>query len=126
MVFWLVAGIIVYLITAYVPAIYLLANVGIDQYFGSRDNEQTTSLARGRALRAARNFSENFPVFALLGILAIVVEGADMDMAIGGAGAFILSRVVYLLLYMLGVPVVRSLAFLVGWIGMILMAWALF
>ena len=125
MLIWLLLGTIVYLVTLYVPSLFLVSGIGMVGYLGSRDNEQIESALHGRAQRAARNFQENFPVFMGLGILTQVIEGADLGLAAAGAMVFVIARIAYLLLYMGGVAYVRSLAFMIGWAGMIAMALAL-
>ncbi|MEL6296577.1 MAG: MAPEG family protein, partial [Pseudomonadota bacterium] len=63
--------------------------------------------------------------FLALGILAMVVEGADQSLALLGAQLFVVARIAYIPLYMLAVPVVRSGAWIAGFVGMIMMAYAL-
>lgn len=125
MLTWLLLGAALYLLTAYVPSILFLRGVGLGAYLGSRDDEPLQGPLHGRALRAARNFGENFPVFAMLGVLALIVPEVDMDMATTGAMIFVLARLVYLPLYLMAVKLVRSVIFMVGWVGMIMMAVAL-
>jgi uncharacterized MAPEG superfamily protein len=77
-------------------------------------------------LKAAHNLSENLPVFLGLGLLALLVEGANMALAVWGAQVFVLSRILYVGVYIAGVPLVRSVVFTVGLAGLIMMAAALF
>jgi len=125
MVTWLLLGMALYLLGAYLPSLMLISGIGVGKYLGSRDEEPTQGLVHGRALRAHRNFTENLPVFLALGILSLVVADADTGQALLGAQLFVLSRPVYLALYLRAVPVARSGAFLVGWVGLIMMALAL-
>ena len=122
---WLILGAVFSLLTAYVPAFLLMARVGPATYFGSRDDEGTPGPIHGRAKRAHANLQENFPVFALFGVLSMIVAGADTGMALLGAQLFVVARVLYLPLYLFAVPLVRSMVFAVGWVGLILMGVAL-
>lgn len=122
---WLILGTILYLLTCYAPALFMLAGLGLKGYLGSRDDEAITHKVHARTERAARNFRENYPVFMGLGVLSFVVVEADIALATTGAAVFVLARVVYLPLYMSGVPILRSAVFMVGWGGMVAMIVAL-
>lgn len=76
----------------------------------------------GRLRRAQANFFETFPiVVAAIAILAISGR-ANANTALG-AWLWLGSRVVYLPLYALGIPVVRTLAFAVSFVGIVMMLW---
>ena len=122
MVFWILAGLAAYLLTVYLPAMILFAQIGMLAYTGPRDTLPEPGVRRARALRAASNFQEHMPVFLGLGLLAMLVPGADMAQAALGAEIFVLSRLVYVAIYVSGLPVVRSAVFAVGFAGLVLMA----
>lgn len=122
---WLILGTILYLLTCYASALFMINRLGLGGYLGSRDNEAVQHPVHARTERAARNFRENYPVFMGLGVLSLVVTGADVALATTGAAVFVLARVVYLPLYMAGVPILRSAVFMVGWGGMVAMIVAL-
>jgi uncharacterized MAPEG superfamily protein len=73
----------------------------------------------GRLERALRNLLETFPVFVAAVLLVHVLhrEGALSEW---GAGLYFAARVVYLLLYGLGVPLLRSLVWNVAVLGILL------
>ena len=125
MLTWLLLGTVVYVLTLFVPSFLLLPRAGLSHYLGSRDNDPEAGAVHGRAQRACRNFIENYPIFMGLGILALVVPEADLGLATTGAMLFVLARVAYLPLYLLAVPYVRSLAFMVGWVGTLMIGIAL-
>lgn len=127
MLFWILAGLVVFLAGAYLPSVFLAASVGVgpNGYFGARDNEPQPGVMHGRAARAHRNHLENIPVFLALGILALVVEGADISLAVLGAQLYVFGRLAFLLAYLSGIPFLRSTVFAVAWIGLVLMAIAL-
>ncbi len=126
MVFWLLAGMALYLINVHLAGMLLLLQVGPVTHSGPRDSLPAAGPYRARALRAADNFAENLPVFLGLGLLALVVEGADLAQAILGAQIFVLTRIAYIAVYVAGVPLVRSVIFTAGFIGLVMMALALF
>ena len=122
---WLVSGLVLYLVNVHLAGLLLMAQVGPVTHSGPRDSLPEPGQFRARALKAADNFSENLPVFLGLGLLALVVEGANTSQAVLGAQLFVLSRVVYIGVYVAGVPIVRSVVFMAGFIGLVLMALAL-
>ncbi len=126
MVFWILAGLAVYLANVYLAGMMLMARIGPVAYMGPRDSLPQPGLYRARALKAARNLAENLPVFLGLGLLALLVEGANMALAVWGAQVFVLSRILYVGVYIAGVPLVRSVVFTVGLAGLIMMVAALF
>jgi uncharacterized MAPEG superfamily protein len=78
----------------------------------------------GRLARALDNFGETFPLFAALAV-AVVVAGKNGALSQSGAGLYFAGRVVYLPLYALGVPLVRSLVWNVAALGIGLLLVAL-
>ena len=78
----------------------------------------------GRLTRALHNFCETFPLFAALAV-AVVVAGKSGALSQWGAGLYFAGRVVYLPLYALGVPLVRSLVWNVATLGIGLLLVAL-
>mgnify|MGYP001793226410 CR=1 FL=1 len=126
MVNMILLGIGAYLINVYVAASLLMVRIGPLAYMGPRDTLPEPSVIRARALKSANNFAENLPIFLALGILALVVEGTDTGLAMLGAQIFVISRLLYMLVYMSGLPVVRSLVFTAGAAGLAMMAIALF
>ena len=91
----------------------------------ARDGEPAplTGVA-GRLERALRNFGETFPLFAAAVLLAHVA-GRHSRLTESGAAMYLGARVVYVVLYALGVPLVRSLVWNVATIGIVLLLAAL-
>src|SRR6266567_3852105 len=75
----------------------------------SRDAEvpPLTGVA-GRLERALRNFLETFPVF-VAAVFLVHTLGRESALGEWGAGLYFAARLVYLLLYAAGVPLLRSL-----------------
>jgi len=78
----------------------------------------------GRAHRALANFQETYPAFIALALALAVVGGSDGAGA-SGAGIWLVARIVYLPLYLFGVPWLRSLAYGASLVGLAMMLTAL-
>jgi uncharacterized MAPEG superfamily protein len=74
----------------------------------------------GRAQRALDNFKETYPAFIALA-LALAVTGRSGGSGETGAWLWFAARVVYLPLYLLGVPWLRSGAYAVSLAGLVMM-----
>ena len=87
----------------------------------SRDAEvpPLTGIA-GRLEKAHRNFLETFPVFAAA-VFLVHLFGRESALSEWGAGLYISARLVYLLLYAAGVPLLRSLVWNVAFLGIVLL-----
>lgn len=77
-----------------------------------------------RAKRAHTNAVENLAVFASLVLIAAVL-GVSTPATIVSAKIYLLARLVHYAVYVAGVPVVRTLAFLTGFAASLVFAWAL-
>ena len=124
MLFWILAGLAVYLFTIYLPATLYLPAEGLLAHAGGRDELPPASKMAERARKALVNTQENMPIFLTLAVLAMVVEGADMGQAILGAQLFVLARAAYPILYLISIPGLRSVAYGIGLFGCVLMALA--
>jgi len=67
--------------------------------------------------RASANFRETFPLFAAA-VLVVYLAGRIGSLSAHGALVYVVARAVYLPLYAFGVPVVRSLVWVVSMIGL--------
>jgi uncharacterized MAPEG superfamily protein len=77
-----------------------------------------------RAERALTNMYEALPVFLAIGLL-LVVRGVNDGLAIQGAWIFLISRIVYVPAYLAGVFGIRSVVWVVSWVGLVMMIVAL-
>ncbi len=94
---------------------------GLGWNAGPRDGEaKPLGVLAGRAQRALRNFQETHPAFIALA-LALAVSGRTGGLGEAGAWTWFAARIVYLPLYLLGVPYLRSLCWTVSMLGLILM-----
>ncbi len=81
--------------------------------------------AAGRADRAFRNFLETFPFFAAA-VLAVVATGRGDGLSALGVQLYVWARLVYVPLYIAGIPYLRSLVWVVAMVGGALVVRALF
>ena len=101
------------------------ANTGLGWAFGNRDTQPALPAWVDRSRRAQANMAENLLPFACFVIL-VQLAGKAGDLSALGAQLFLVARIAYLPLYLFGVKVVRSLAYTVGLVGMIMVAVQLF
>lgn len=73
----------------------------------------------GRLERARNNLYETLPLFAAA-ILIAHVAGRENALTLYGAWMYLVARIVYVPLYAFGVPYVRSMAWGVGLIGLLM------
>jgi uncharacterized MAPEG superfamily protein len=79
----------------------------------------------GRAQRALDNYKETWPAYIALA-LALAVTGRTGGTASLGAWIWFVARLVYIPLYLFGVPWLRTLTYAVSLAGLILMLSRLF
>ena len=97
--------------------------VGLGALAGNRDGFAPEGMA-GRASRAHRNMLENLPLFAAL-VLVVQLGGLNSDLTALGAQIFVIARLVYGVIYIIGVHWLRTATWFVSVIGMVMMAWAI-
>jgi len=100
--------------------------LGVEWNAGPRDEgaRPKTALA-GRAERALRNYLETFPALVALAA-ALVLAGKPGGLGAAGAWIWFAARLLYIPLYLLGIPYIRSLVWVVSVIGLALMFVAVF
>ncbi|MET0280361.1 MAG: MAPEG family protein [Steroidobacteraceae bacterium] len=92
---------------------------------GNRDGEAPpVSLHAARAQRASMNFLETFPFFAAALVCAIAVSRVGYLVEVG-AQIYFWARLVYLPVYVIGIPGLRSLVWLVSLVGLLMVVAAL-
>jgi uncharacterized MAPEG superfamily protein len=113
-------GCILALVHIFVAVRFKTRQYGTKWNVGARDEELPPAQPIvGRLARAQANFLETFPIFAAAALIVAVAGLADRWTAIG-AWLWLGARTVYLPLYALGVPVVRTIAFLISVVGILL------
>ena len=100
-----------------------LANqaVGLPVLAGNREGLGELTGAAGRAKRAHLNMIENMVLFTALVLIAAVSGKANATTAMG-AMIFFWARVAHAIIYVAGLPWLRTLAWAVSVIGMVMIA----
>jgi uncharacterized MAPEG superfamily protein len=96
-----------------------LPQVGLPTLAGNRDNMSAASGVAGRALRAHYNMLENLGLFAAL-VLVAHVTGRANEMTALGAQLFFWGRLAYAVVYLVGIPWIRTGVWVVSMIGLVL------
>ncbi len=90
---------------------------------GARDEELAPlGPVAGRLARAQANYFETFPIMAAA-ILLVGAAGLTSRWTAIGAIVWLAARIVYLPLYAFGVPVVRTVAFTISGVGILMVLW---
>ena len=123
---YLALTLILALVQIFLPAGARTAEFGSKWNAGPRDETpEAKKPLTGRLERAQANLYETLPLF-IGAVLIAHVAGRNGALTAWGTGLYFCGRVVYVPLYALGVPYVRSLAWLVSLIGLVLILAALF
>jgi uncharacterized MAPEG superfamily protein len=92
----------------------------VAENLGNRDHMRPLTVVGLRASRALANMQEALPVFLALALMNMIVAPAA-GLAVTGATIFLVARAVYVVIYLAGLPVVRTLAWIAGWVGLAFM-----
>lgn len=99
--------------------------LGTEWNAGPRDEgKEPESKLAGRAARASSNFRETYPAFVALAA-GLLFTGETSGLGLIGAVVWFVGRIVYYLLYLAGIPYIRSLVWLAAMAGLGLMFLAL-
>src|SRR5689334_3493926 len=93
--------------------------VGLMKLVGNREDMPRILGWAGRAERAHLNMLQNLVLFAVL-VLAAVVANRTNNMTLLGAQMFLWGRVAYAVIYLAGLPWLRTLSWFVSVIGLLL------
>lgn len=98
---------------------------GLKWNVGARDEPPPpVGAVAGRLERAARNFMETYPFFAVTVIL-LGLSGHHSPATVWGSEIYLAARLLYLPLYGFGVPGVRTLMWMIATLAIILLIVAL-
>lgn len=92
--------------------------VGLMKLVGNREDMPKLTGWAGRAERAHLNMLQNLVLFAAL-VLVAVATGKTNDMTLLGAQLFLWGRVAYAIIYLAGLPWLRTLSWFVSVIGLV-------
>lgn len=93
--------------------------VGLPPLVGNRENLPAMVDWAGRAQRAHRNMLESVVVFAILVLVANATGKANAMTALGSE-LFFWSRLAYVAIYLIGIPWLRTAAWGVSIVGLVL------
>jgi len=94
-----------------------MMQVGLATLAGNREGLPEIKGWGGRAARAHRNMLENLVLFAALVLVAVVAQTTN-DMTLLGAQVFFWARVAYAVVYVVGLPWVRTGVWAVSVVGL--------
>jgi len=92
---------------------------GLPRLAGNRDEMPPVGGWAGRARRAHLNMLENLPLFAILVLVAHVSQRANAMTALGAA-IFFWARIAYAGIYLAGIPWLRTAAWALSIVGLVL------
>jgi uncharacterized MAPEG superfamily protein len=107
-----------------IPATLKIQQYGMASGVGNRDEPRPLSGWGARAERASANMLETFALFAAL-VLVAHAAGVSNPTTVMGAQLYFLARLAYAVVYILGIPWVRTLVWGVAVAGMAMIAYAL-
>lgn len=119
---WTVALAVVQMLVAVSGA---TLQVGLPTLAGNREGLPELTGWAGRAARAHRNLLESIVLFAAL-VLVAHATGRTNELTALGAQLFFWGRVAHAVIYVLGLPWVRTLAWLVSLAGLLVILAQLF
>ena len=123
---YLALTLILALVQVLLPAGARTVEFGLKWNAGARDDTPTsTRPLTGRLERAQANLFETLPLF-IAAVLMAHVAGKDGALTLLGAQLYFFGRLAYVPLYAFGVPYVRSAAWGVATLGLMLIIAALF
>lgn len=122
MLVWSAALALVQMLIAVIGA---TGQVGLPMLAGNRDNVPPQTGWAGRAQRAHLNMLESLAIFAIV-VLVAHVAGRANEMTALGAALFFWGRLAYALVYLAGVPWLRTLVWAVSVAGIVLVLAQLF
>ena len=98
---------------------------GVRWNLGPRDEAPPLTGIAGRLERAFWNFMETFPIFAVA-VIAVGVIGKYNQTSAIGAYLYLIGRIIYVPLYAFGMPLARTLIWVLSVVGIIMVISAFF
>jgi uncharacterized MAPEG superfamily protein len=116
---WLAWSIALGLAYVLIAATFATQQRGLGWNASNRDGEpKPLTGAAARAVRANANFLETFPFFAAA-VLAVVFTKTNTLHTAFGAELYFWGRLAYLPIYIIGIPYVRTVAWVVSFWGLL-------
>jgi len=105
------------LVQAVVAVQGAMMQVGLSTLAGNREGMPELKGWAGRATRAHRNMLENLVLFAALVLVAVIADKTNSTTLLG-AQIFFYARIVYALVYVAGIPWLRTAVWTVSVVGL--------
>lgn len=102
-----------------VSVLLALPQVGLPALAGNREGMSALTGMAGRAIRAHYNMLENLALFAAL-VLVAAITGRANEMTALGAQLFFWARLAYAVIYLIGIPWLRTGVWAVSVAGLVL------
>ena len=115
----LVCAVALTVIQVVVAVLGSITQVGMPPLMANREGLAEFTGWVGRAHRAHRNMLENLVLFAAL-VLVAHAAGRENAMTALGAQLFLWGRVAFAAIYIIGIPYLRTAAWTVGLVGLVL------
>ena len=107
------------------PSHFRNRETGIAYNVSARDAEgPPVGVVTGRLQRAQKNLFETLPLF-IAAILIAHVADIHTSATYWGAWVYLIARVIYLPVYALGIPYLRSMVWVVSMVGLSLIIWTI-
>ncbi|PXV61567.1 Uncharacterized conserved protein, MAPEG superfamily [Dyella jiangningensis] len=119
---WSVALGLVYLVFA---TLLSLVRRGMAWNAGNRDEQVPLTGLAARVDRASRNYLETFAFFAAAVLVVVVGQRTNAQTALG-AQLYVWARVIYLPVYAIGIPYLRTLVWTASVVGIVMVLSAAF
>lgn len=107
------------------PALARVAHSDVTWGMGNREKMPDVPPWVERADRAQRNHHDNLAMIAVVILIAQVTNQTDKVTALASI-VLVVSRILHGILYILGIPVARSLAYLIALVAMLVIVWRIF
>lgn len=121
----LAASAVLTFLLAFPSVIALILTKGLPFAAGNRDEAYTLPVWAERSVRAHRNMLESLPVFIAL-VAVAELGGITNETTALGATLFWWGRVAHAIVYIAGIPWVRTAAFGVSFVGLAMIAGEIF
>ena len=121
----LALGSVLLFVYIFIAVRFKTAQYGRKWNVGARDEAlPAPSPLTGRTIRAQNNFLETFPI-AIVALMGVVLANRTSAVTALGGWIWLGARAIYLPLYAAGIPVIRTVAFIVSMVGLGLVLWPL-
>jgi uncharacterized MAPEG superfamily protein len=121
---YLVWSAVLTVVLVVIAVLAAMQQVGLVTLAGNREGMPELTGWAGRAQRVHRNMLESLVLFAIL-VFAAHVAGRTNAITALGAAIFFWARIVHAVLYLGGIPWLRTLSWLASIVGLFLIFWQL-